>query len=104
MTEPPAKAISRALDNPVRAAWAVRTLALVATCMPMKPAKPEQKAPTTKDRPTIGDEVSAGLVTANKVATQTTKMARILYSALRKAIAPSAMWPAILRILASPGS
>ena len=49
MTAPPEKATSKALLRPVRAAFAVRTLALVATFMPINPANAEQIAPTTKE-------------------------------------------------------
>src|SRR3990170_2484815 len=49
ITEPPKKATASALSRPtVRAACAVRTLALVAAFMPMKPASMEQTAPEMK--------------------------------------------------------
>ena len=59
MTLPPAKATSRALPNPVRAALVVRTFALVATFMPMNPAIAEHKAPSTNDNATNGEEASS---------------------------------------------
>ncbi len=52
MTEPPAKATSSALPRLVRAALVVRTLAFVATRIPMKPASAELMAPIRKDTPT----------------------------------------------------
>ena len=91
MTEPPRKATLSALFKPVRAALAVRTLALVATFMPMKPAKPEQSAPTANDSAMNGLVFSSVLVTASSTATMTTNQARREYSALRNAIAPSVM-------------
>ena len=45
MTAPPLKAILKALVSPLRAAFAVRTLASVATSMPRYPAKAEQADP-----------------------------------------------------------
>ena len=48
MTAPPEKAMRSAWDIPCWAAAAVRTLALVATCMPKNPASREQKAPPRK--------------------------------------------------------
>jgi hypothetical protein len=69
-------------------------LAWVAVFMPKKPARPEQMAPITNDRaisplvfcsaPTMWFE------TPSRTATATTKIASTLYSAARKAIAPSA--------------
>ena len=104
ITDPPVKATSRALPRLVRAAFVVRTLALVATRIPINPARAEQNAPNTNDKPTNGDDVSLLAVKANKRATQTTNTLKILYSAFRKAIAPSAMWPAIFFILSVPSS
>ncbi len=52
MTDPPAKAILSPSPRLVRAPWVVRMLALVATRIPMYPAKAEQKAPTTKETAT----------------------------------------------------
>ncbi len=53
ITAPPAKATSKAFPNEVFAACVVLTFALVATFIPMKPAKAEQMAPTIKERATI---------------------------------------------------
>ena len=48
--EPPKKAILRASEGPWSlAATAVLTLALVAEYIPIKPAIPEQRAPSIKD-------------------------------------------------------
>jgi hypothetical protein len=48
ITDPPANDTSSALERLVRAACAVRTLALVAMRMPMKPALALNSAPTRK--------------------------------------------------------
>ncbi len=104
ITDPPVKATSRARPRLVRAAWVVRTLALVATRIPMKPARAELNAPNTKEMPTRGEEVSLLAVKANRTATHATNTDSTLYSAFRKAIAPSAIWPAILFILSVPAS
>ena len=50
MTSPPLKATPSASPRLVRAALAVRTLALVATFMPKKPASALHPAPTAKLR------------------------------------------------------
>ncbi len=42
----------------VIAAFVVRTFALVATLIPIKPESPEQIAPITNDKPTKGEESS----------------------------------------------
>src|SRR5690606_24896633 len=103
ITEPPAKATSRALPKEVLAACVVLTLALVATFMPIKPAKAEQMDPTTNDNATIPCEPTSLLpLKNNKMATAITKIAKILYSALRNDIAPSAMLLAILIIFSFP--
>ena len=91
ITEPPENAMFKAFGKLVRAAAAVRTLAFVATFIPIYPARIELNAPRAKDKPTIGWERSLSAVKANKMDTQTINTARTLYSALRKAIAPSAM-------------
>ena len=100
----PHHALDTYLPKLVRAAFVVLTLALVATRIPINPARAEQKAPSTKDNPTNGDDVSLLAVKASNSATQTTNTLRILYSALRKAIVPSAMWFAIFFILSVPAS
>jgi hypothetical protein len=48
ITDPPLNATCSAVDRPVRAAAVVRTLALVATRIPKKPARPDAQAPMTK--------------------------------------------------------
>ncbi len=105
MTAPPENAIPRAALRLVRAAAAVRTFALVATRMPMKPARPEHTAPTT-NATAISQWLSAmpALLTASKMATATTTMASTLYSRERNAIAPSRIASAISCILSSPAS
>ena len=52
MTAPPPNATARASLSPERAAAAVRTLALVATRIPMYPAVALQNAPMTNDNAT----------------------------------------------------
>ena len=52
MTEPPEKATSRAFPKESLAAFAVRTLAFVATFMPKYPASAEQNAPTANETAT----------------------------------------------------
>ncbi len=47
ITEPPAKAISSTGPSPRRAGWVVRTFAFVATFIPIRPARAEQRAPAT---------------------------------------------------------
>src|SRR5690606_10015268 len=91
ITDPPAKAISNALPRLSLAALVVLTLAFVATLIPIKPARAEQNAPVMNDIATTGEETSLFAVTASKIATQITNIESTLYSALRKAIAPSAI-------------
>ena len=81
------------------AALAVRTLALVATRMPKKPASMEKPAPITKQ--TAVPRLMKRLMRTNST---TMKIARILYSDLKKALAPSAMEPAISCIRLLPGA
>ena len=105
ITAPPAKATSKALPKEVLAAFVVRTFALVATFIPINPAKAEQIAPTIKETATIPLEpVSLLPLKKSKMATATTKMLNILYSAFKKDMAPSAMFLAILAIFSSPTS
>ncbi len=99
MTEPPAKAMERALFMPdASAALAVRTLARVATFIPKKPARMEQSAPSRKHRAV--PQLIKRPIRINRAAT---KKARILYSDFRKASAPSAMEAAISCIRSLPG-
>src|SRR4030065_1762748 len=104
ITEPPANAISRALPRLVLAALVVLTFAFVATFIPMYPARAEHKAPTINETATKGEESVGSAETASSIATHTTKIESILYSDLRKAIAPSEIWLAIFFILSVPGS
>ena len=90
MTAPPLKATSRAGARPMRAAAVVRTLAFVATRMPAQPATADATAPSTKERAMSGLRASSpSLAKARSTATMTTKPARTLYSARRKAMAPT---------------
>ena len=98
MTEPPEKAIDRALFMPLSmAAFAVRTFARVATLMPKKPAAIENSAPSRKQT-----AVPMSMKIAINAKRTTMKIARIRYSDIRKALAPSAMAEAISRILSLP--
>jgi hypothetical protein len=104
ITAPPRNATARAGDRPVRAAAAVRTFARVATRMPKNPASPEQPAPAMNDRPTSGDDDAASEVNASRPAMMSTKIARTLYSAARKAIAPRKICAAMFCMRTLPGS
>ena len=89
----------------VLAAFVVRTFALVATFMPINPANADIKAPTTKETATSPVELASFSPLKNSItATATTKIANTLYSAFKKAIAPSAMFLAIIRIFSVPSS
>ena len=102
MTEPPEKATDRArFIPPSCAAWAVRTLALVATFMPKKPARMEKPAPIRKQTAVIQLFSPMNRPISRKRATM--KMTRILYSDLRKASAPSAIAAAISCMRSLPG-
>ena len=80
-------------------------MALVATLIPMNPARAEQKAPTTKETAVNGEEDSFWKpLKASNTAMQATKMVSTLYSARRKAIAPSWIEAAMPCILSLPGS
>ena len=57
-----------------------------------------------KERAIIHDEVVLSAAEANKMDTQTTKMASTLYSARKKAIAPSDIALAMAAILGVPSS
>ena len=87
ITAPPEKAIERALFIPLSlAALAVLTFALVATCIPKKPASTEKSAPATKQIPVIHPLGSAIPMITKRT---TAKITKILYSEVRNAIAPS---------------
>ncbi len=70
----------------------------------MKPASPEQIAPTTKEMATIQLEVSGLALKAKIKATTSTKPESTLYSAFKKAIAPFAILSAIRAIRSVPTS
>ena len=77
----------------------------MATRIPINPASAEQTAPTIKETATIPlDPTSLLPLKYRRIATATTKIERILYSALRKDIAPSAIFLAILAIFSFPTS
>ena len=77
----------------------VLTLAFVAILMPINPAKPDINAPTTNESATKALEFASELpLITRRIATATTKTASTLYSAFKKAIAPSAMFLAMLAI------
>ena len=100
MTEPPAKAMESALFMPdSMAALAVRTLALVATFIPKKPARMEQSAPSRKQ--SAVPQLIKKPIRTNRTAT---KIARILYSDIRNASAPSAIAEAISCIREVPAA
>ena len=104
ITDPPENAISNAFPRLSLAALVVRTFALVATFIPIKPASPEKIAPNINEKATRYEDVSLLAVNANNRATTITKMDNTLYSALRNAIAPSAMFVAIRPIFSVPTS
>ncbi len=104
ITEPPAKATSRPLPKLLRAALVVRTLALVATRIPINPARPEQMAPTINEMATIQLDVSRFALIPRRMATAITKIASTRYSAFKKAMAPAAILSLILPIRSVPKS
>jgi len=105
ITVPPLNATSSAAGRPTRAAAVVRTFALVATFMPAQPEIADASAPTMNEAAMSGLRPSpVELAAASKPATMTTKIASTLYSAFKKAIAPSWMRAAISFILSSPAS
>jgi len=93
ITAPPEKATPSALLALSWAAFAVRTLALVATFIPIQPANTEQMAPKINATAVVGCMLSlpgvtipATTITAARAATNT---ASVTYSLFRNAIAPS---------------
>ena len=71
----------------------MRELACVATRIPMYPADIEARAPSKNERDW---NLRAPLFPiAKKTATMAIKGRRVKYSLLKKAIAPSAIWPPI---------
>ena len=100
---PPVKETFNPSLRLVRAAWVVRTLAWVAMRMPMFPARAENTAPITKATTMNQCVVSTMEETRPRSApAMTTNTAKMRYSALKKANAPSWMCWAISLIRASP--
>ena len=76
---------------------------MVATFIPRNPAKPDARAPTMNDNDIkILESDLPELAKPNKKATAITKTDRMRYSALKKAIAPSAILEPIDIILSVP--
>ena len=99
ITAPPENAIESALFIPPSlAAFAVLTFAFVATVIPKYPARVENNAPTTKQMAVTQLPMPKPIRTNNT----TTKNIRILYSAVKKAWAPSLIAAAISFILSVP--
>ena len=90
ITVPPLNATCNALDKLVLAACVVLTLAAVATLIPTFPATAENTAPIT-NAITINQCVDSTKVEtkANAAPAITTNIINILYSAFKKAKAPS---------------
>src|SRR5690554_3591491 len=88
ITAPPVKDTFSALARLVLAACVVRTFALVATFIPMYPAKAEVNAPMMKEMEIIQLEDSTNVPDqASRIAEKTTKYERIFHSAFKKAMA-----------------
>ncbi len=104
ITVPPPKDTFNAFGKLVLAASVVLLLASVAMRIPMLPATAENTAPTT-NAGTIIQLVDSTIVEIQKRAAEaiTTNIARSLYSALRKASAPSLMLLEMLCIFSLPG-
>ncbi|MBA7584260.1 hypothetical protein ES708_26213 [subsurface metagenome] len=99
ITAPPEKATFNALViPPSMAALAVLVFALVAIFIPVKPANPEQIAPTTKDKLVIGL-----LTQPNIRLTIIIKNTKTLYSLFKKVIAPRSIIFDISCINSFPG-
>ena len=99
ITAPPENAIESALFIPLSfAAFAVLTFAFVATLIPKYPASVENTAPTTKQAAVTQFPIP-NPISRNNTSTKNTS---ILYSAVRKAWAPSLIDDAISRILSVP--
>ena len=105
ITEPPVKATFNAGAKPSLAALVVLLFAFVATFIPKKPANPDAIAPTINESDIkMLESDLPELATPKRTATAKTKIASIRYSALRNAIAPSAMLVPIDFILSVPSS
>ena len=105
MTVPPPNDIFNAFGKLVLAAWVVLTLVFVAIFIPIFPAHAEKTAPKIKAI-TINQWVVGTTTETPAKAKLTTKTntASNLYSAFKKAKAPSYMWSEISFILPSPAS
>ena len=84
----------------VLAALAVLTLALVATVIPKKPARVENSAPARKHTAVTHEPIPTPMSTKSKA----TNTISILYSASKKACAPSDIAPEISFIFSFPSS
>ena len=105
MTVPPVKATFKAVDRLVLAAFVVRIFAFVATFIPKNPANPEANAPTINDMAINAlESLRPAFANPSNNATAITKIVNTRYSALRKAIAPSAILAPICFILSVPSS
>jgi hypothetical protein len=97
-------AILSAGHIPYLAACVVLTFAFVAIFIPINQAKAEQTAPTINEREMNQDDISVLAVTHNKIAIKNTKIAKILYSAFKNAIAHFSILFAIFCISSFQGS
>src|SRR5690348_2236090 len=92
ITLPPVKETFRALDKLLRAAWVVLTLALVATFIPIKPARALKKPPQINDMAMLQWLLALLYpIIPSRIAAIITKYERIFHSDFKKAIAPSAI-------------
>ena len=99
VTEPPLNAMPSAALMPFDAACAVRTFARTVTHMPTQPARADPIVPIRKP-------IAVHLPINNKRTIKSTAatIATVLYSLVRKAIAPSLIAFEISCIFAFPGS
>ena len=105
ITVPPPKEICRALGKLSRAACVVLVFDSVAILIPILPASPEKIAPITKAGIINILVVSTALeIKKRAIQAAATKIAKILYSAFKKAKAPSLMLVEIVCIFLFPGS
>ena len=99
------KATFKAAARLLRAAWVVRLFAFVATLIPRNPANPEANAPTINDKEINALEfVLPAFAIPSRIATTTTNIPNIRYSAFKNAIAPSAILLPINTIRSVPWS
>ena len=109
MTDPPVKATRSATPRPSSlAAWAVRTLASVATRIPAQPVKALSAAPVKKAQPyrTPSKRLPVGGSTlynkTNTTVTTTQYKANALYSVHKKDLAPDCICSEMRFILSFP--